>query len=235
MGPSQLGFLSLKLSVIIPCYNESATIEELIRRVEAVDIKKEIIVIDDCSSDGTREIIKSWPPERVIKIFHEQNLGKGAAIRSGIAKVTGDIVIIQDADLEYDPGDYPALLKPFEDTQVKVVYGSRNMRPGFKKSYERYYLGGRLVSMVTNLLYGTNISDEPTCYKLFRADLLRSLDVQAQRFEFCPEVTAKIAKRRIKIVEVPISYEPRKLEEGKKIGWLDGIEAIWTLIKWRLK
>lgn len=223
----------MKLSVIIPCFNEAGTIKEIIKRVEAVDIDKEIIVVDDCSTDNTADIIQSLAPGRVKAVQHEKNIGKGAAIRTGIKKVTGDIIIIQDADLEYDPQDYPALLEPFGDSDVQVVYGSRILRKGFKKSYERYYLGGRVVSIVTNLLYGTNITDEPTCYKLFRTELLKSLDVQAQRFEFCPEVTAKIAKRGIKIVEVPISYEPRSLEEGKKIGWIDGIEAIWTLLRYR--
>lgn len=223
----------MKLSVIIPCFNEENTIAEIIRRVEAIDIDKEIIVIDDRSTDRTAEIIRGFEPGRVKTLFHEHNRGKGAAIRTGIKHITGDIVIIQDADLEYDPSDYYALLRPFDNPNVQVVYGSRIMKKGFKKSYERYYLGGRLVSIATNLLYGIHISDEPTCYKLFRTELLRSLDVQAERFEFCPEVTAKIAKRKIPIIEVPISYEPRKLEEGKKIGWMDGVEAIWTLIRLR--
>ncbi|MDI6715607.1 MAG: glycosyltransferase family 2 protein [Actinomycetota bacterium] len=224
----------MKLSVIIPCYNEKATILEILRKVQEVSIDKEIIIVDDGSTDGTRELLSGLSDDNVKVILHEKNKGKGAAIRTGIGHASGDIIIIQDADLEYDPNDYPALVKPIENGDALVVYGSRLLRQN-NISYLRYFLGGKLITLITNLLYGTKITDEPTCYKVFRADLLKSLDLKCTRFEFCPEVTAKIAKKHIKIHEVPISYYPRSLEEGKKIGWKDGIEAILTLLKYRFR
>ncbi|HEY3374552.1 MAG TPA: glycosyltransferase family 2 protein [Candidatus Aquicultor sp.] len=226
----------MKLSVIIPCYNEKGTISELLAKVQAVDIDKEIIVIDDGSTDSTRDILASIPQSSDITvIYHEKNKGKGAAIRTGIVHATGDLIIIQDADLEYDPNDYHALIGPFlNGSGVRVVYGSRLLKNN-GRSYWRYFLGGKVVTLVTNLLYRTHITDEPTCYKVFRSDVLKSMDLKCNRFEFCPEVTAKVAKRQIKIHEVPIAYYPRKLEEGKKIGWRDGVEAITTLLKYRFR
>ncbi|MDI6892706.1 MAG: glycosyltransferase family 2 protein [Actinomycetota bacterium] len=223
----------MKLSVIIPCYNEKENILEILKRVEAVDLEKEIIIVDDCSTDGTREVLVTLPPERARVIHHAENKGKGSAIRTGLQQVTGDIVIIQDADLEYDPNDYYELVKPVLEGRAEVVYGSRVLRRDVEISYLRYYFGGRFLSWLTNLLYGANITDEPTCYKVFKADVLKGLDLRCRRFEFCPEVTAKLCKRGYKIQEVPISYHPRSIEQGKKIGWRDGIEAIWTLIKYR--
>lgn len=223
----------MKLSVILPVYNEKNTIEEIIKRTEAVNLNKEIIIIDDYSNDGTREIIKEKINQKnIIKIFHSKNKGKGACIRSGLEKATGDIVIIQDADLEYDPEDYYKLVKPIMEGKASVVYGSRALGK-CKYSYLRYALGGKFLSFLTNILYGSNITDEPTCYKLFKTELIKSLNLKCTGFEFCPETTAKILKRGYKIFEVPISYHPRKIEEGKKINWKDGIKAIWTLIKYR--
>lgn len=228
----------MKLSVIIPVYNEAQTVARLVKRVLAVElegVEREIIVINDGSTDQSYDVLERIAARRadVVKVYHhERNRGKGAAIRTALKHVTGDVVITQDADLEYDPGDYPRLLTLFEDPTVQVVYGSRNLRRNPRSSWT-FYWGGRLVSWVANLLYGSNLTDEATGFKLFRADLLRSLDLQSDGFEFCPEVTSKVLKRNIEIHEVPISYQPRGLDEGKKISWRDGLEAIWTLIKHR--
>ena len=165
-------------------------------------------------------------------IFREKNKGKGTAIRTGLANVTGDIVIIQDADLEYDPNDYPKLVEPILTGKANVVYGSRILGKS-RKSYWSFYMGGRFLSFLANLLYNAKITDEPTCYKVFRADMIKNINLKCRRFEFCPEVTAKVRKKGYKIYEVPIHYEPRSLKEGKKINWKDGLEAIWTLIKYK--
>jgi glycosyltransferase involved in cell wall biosynthesis len=225
----------MKLSVIIPAYNEEKTIEEIIKRVFRVllPVSKEIIVVDDKSTDKTLKILEELQNKyNLVIVRHSKNSGKGSAIRSGLKKASGDFVIIQDADLEYDPNDYEKLLKPFLQDNAQVVYGSRIM--GSKKRGKlAFYLGGRGVTLMTNIICGTNITDEPTCYKVFKKDLLDSLNLQSKGFEFCPEVTAKIAKRKIKIFEVPISYSPRAKSEGKKIKWRDGFVAIWTLFKCR--
>lgn len=225
------------LSVIIPAYNECDTIATVVKRVMAVDVEKQVIIVDDGSEDSTDKVIQDlvarWP-DRIKAIRHRQNRGKGAAIRSALPYVEGDVVIIQDADLEYDPGDYPRLLAPFDCEDVQVVYGSRNLRPNPHSSWS-FYWGGRLLSWIANLLYGSRITDEATGYKLFRADLLQALDLQVTRFEFCPEVTAKVLKRGISIHEVPISYTPRSRSAGKKINWRDGLTAIWTLVRYRFQ
>ena len=225
----------MKLSVIIPAYNEDRTIETVINRVLATGLVHEIIVVDDGSQDASVQIVeqlqKDHPSIQLLK--HPQNKGKGAAIRTGLASVTGDLVLVQDADLEYDPADYPALLAPFSDPKVKVVYGSRNLRRNAKSTLA-FYWGGRLLSWVTNLLYGSAITDEATGYKIIQTDLLRDIGVDTDGFEFCPEITGKLLRRGIKIPEVPISYYPRSREEGKKIQWYDGIVAIWTLVKYRI-
>jgi len=229
----------VRISVIIPVYNEAATVTQVVEQVLEVkldDVEKEIIVVNDGSTDGTEAVLDSlaarWPNPLKI-VHHERNQGKGAAIRTALEHVTGDVVITQDADLEYAPQEYPRLLAPFENPAVQVVYGSRNLRRNPRSSWS-FYWGGRLLSWVTNLLYGSHITDEATGYKAFRADLLRDLDLQSNGFEFCPEVTSKVLRRGIRIHEVPISYQPRSFAEGKKINWCDGLQAIWTLLKYRL-
>lgn len=225
----------MRLSVIIPVYNEAGTLEEIIERVRATDLADEIIVVDDGSTDESPEILarlqySSDPPLRLLR--HRQNRGKGAAMRTGLAQVSGELVLVQDADLEYDPADYAALLEPFADPAVEVVYGSRNLQRNPRSSFS-FYWGGRLLSWVANRLFGSHITDEATGYKVIKTGLLRALDLETDGFEFCPEVTAKLLQRGVKIHEVPISYHPRSWEEGKKIKWSDGLVAIWTLIKYR--
>jgi glycosyltransferase involved in cell wall biosynthesis len=237
----------MKLSVIIPVYNENATIRKVLQMVDAVDIPKEIIVVDDGSTDGTRETLVDISMDGMKRCFHDKNRGKGAAIRTGLARATGDMVIIQDADLEYNPQEYPCLVGPIVEGSAQVVYGSRFLRPpGFKNHslhfdyivnyglrHYTFFLGVKLLNWLTRVLYGAKLTDEATCYKVFRRDVIKSIDLKCQRFEFCPEVTAKVCKRGYKIHEVPISYVGRTAKEGKKIGWKDGIEAIHTLIKYR--
>lgn len=224
----------MKLSIIMPIYNEKKTLEKIVEKIQKVSIEKEIIMVDDGSTDGTREILKNYENVQNIKIiYHTKNMGKGATIRTAIKYITGDIVIIQDADLEYDPNDYLKLVTPIQNKEVKIIYGSRALNRENKHSYNRYLLGGKLVTFVTNILFSQRLTDEPTCYKVFDTILLKSILLKCNRFEFCPEVTAKIARKGIKIKEIPISYYPRNFQEGKKIKWYDGVEAIWTLIKYR--
>jgi len=224
------------LSVIVPAYNEADTIEETLRKVEAVAIDKEIVVVDDGSKDRTAEIVErlfDGKPGRVL-LRQPANRGKGAALRAGIGRATGQVVIIQDADAEYDPSDYPKLVQPILAGQTEVVYGSRILGRN-PRSYHRYYWGGRLLTLVTNFLYGAGITDEPTCYKVFSRKLLQSLTLEEDGFGFCPEVTAQVCRLGHKIVEKPIAYHPRSIEAGKKIRWHDGAEAIWILLKWRFR
>jgi len=224
----------MKLSVIMPIFNEKDTLEPIVEKVLKVPLEKEIIMVDDGSTDGTRDLLEQYRGREDIKIIlHSGNRGKGAAIRTAIGHVTGDVVVIQDADLEYDPDDYPSLVRPIVDGETPVVYGSRNLYPGNRRSSFLFYLGGRLLSSITNLLYGQSITDEATCYKAFDAALLKSIPLRCKRFEFCPEITAKVAKRGIRIKEVPIRYAPRSFDQGKKIGLSDGLQAIWTLLKHR--
>jgi dolichol-phosphate mannosyltransferase len=220
----------MKLSVIIPAYNEMATIEEVLRRVRAVDIEKEIIVADDCSTDGTRDYLRTQPD--VILVENACNLGKGASIRAALEGVTGDIVLIQDADLEYDPNDYPKLIAPIVEGKADIVYGSRFLgkRPKMKLTN---FLANKLFAFMATILYATKVTDEATCYKAFRTDVLKSLDLRCKRFEFCPEVTARLLKRKYRFIEVPVWYKARTHAEGKKITWKDGLECIWALIKYR--
>ena len=230
--------MTIKLSIIIPTYNEENTILQLINKVKNVEfdkinVIKEIIVIDDGSKDNTLKVISNQEHVKIIR--HKHNIGKSAAVRTGIKFSTGDIILIQDADLEYDPNDYTALIIPIITGKAKVVYGSRRLKKANKQhSGFSFYLGGIGLTMIANIIYpNLKITDEPTCYKVFDANLLKSIPLKCKRFEFCPEITAKIAKRKIKIHEVPISYFPRNSSEGKKIKWKDGIEAVWTLIKYR--
>lgn len=230
----------MKVSIIIPLYNERDTIEELLRRINSIKLDKEIILVDDYSTDGSREWLKGIKTKNIKKVFHDKNYGKGMAIRSGIKEVTGDIIIIQDADLEYDPNDYYELVKPIEEGRAEVVYGSRilgnilkNMKTKHSKAYYQYFYGGRLLTFLTNILYNAKITDEPTCYKVFKTEVLKNIDLKCTRFEFCPEVTAKVRKKGYKIYEIPIKYNPRTLSEGKKIKIRDGFEAVWALLKYR--
>jgi dolichol-phosphate mannosyltransferase len=219
------------VSVIVPVYNEAAHLDELLQAIKASPVKKEIIIVDDGSTDGTREKLQALPPiENVTVVFHEKNHGKGAAIRTALAYARGEYVLIQDSDLEYDPQDYPNLLKPLEAGAANVVYGVRPDRP---ERGLRFFLGAKLLTHLTNFLYGAGIHDEATCYKVFRRSLLASMQLACQRFEFCPEVTAKLCRMGEKIEEVPISYRPRSAVEGKKIRHSDGWLAIWTLIRYR--
>ena len=228
----------MKLSILIPVYNEKNTILEILKRISDLDfgeIQKEVVLIDDCSKDGTTEIIKNLGGD-YKKLFHDKNLGKGAAIRTGLKEANGDYVVIQDADLEYDPGD----LKMMADKMIKdnhvVLYGSRRLKKeNIQHSGFLYYAGGWLLTLITNILYGQKITDEPTCYKMFRTEFIKGLPLQCQRFEFCPEVTALTSLRGHKIPEVPISYFPRNKKDGKKIRWHDAVEAIKILFKYRLK
>ena len=221
----------LKISVLIPTYNEEKTIKKVINEVTKVTrkYKSEIIVINDGSTDSTSKIIKKVPDIKVIN--NVKNLGKGYSIRKGIKKAKGDVLIIQDADLEYNPQDISKLLKPLQDNSAEVVYGSRVLKNN-PISHWTFNLGGRLITFITNLLFNSKITDEPTGYKLFRKSILKDINLSCRGFEFCPEVTAKIAKKGIKIYEVPISYNPRPVTE-KKIKWYDGIAAIFYLIKYR--
>jgi glycosyltransferase involved in cell wall biosynthesis len=221
------------VSVIMPVYNERETLPEILARVRAVGVRKEIVVVDDGSTDGTREVLREEEQKGDLKVlYHEVNKGKGAAVRTGLEHASGDFIIIQDADLEYDPRDYPKLLKPLLEGQAEVVYGSRFMEFGGTMFFLQA-LGNRMVTLVTNLLYGTALSDMETCYKVFRAEVIRSIPLRSRRFELEPEITAKLLKRGYRIHEVPISYQGREYHEGKKLTWRDGITALWTLIKYR--
>jgi len=219
------------VSVLVPVYNEVAHVDELLKAIQASPVSKEIILVDDGSTDGTREKLKALPPNRDITVvFHEKNCGKGAAIRTGLAYARGEYVLIQDSDLEYDPQDYAALLRPLEEEKANVVYGVRPDRP--ERGW-RFFLGAKLLTQLTNLLYGAGIHDEATCYKVFRRSLISRVQLSCHRFEFCPEVTAKLCRLGEKIAEVPISYSPRSTVEGKKIRHSDGWLAIWTLLRYR--
>ncbi len=225
----------MKLSVIIPVFNERNSIQEIIERVRNVDIEKEIILIDDFSDDGTREIIKNdINSGEIIKLYHDKNLGKGAAIRTGITYVSGDVVIIQDADLEYDPKDYASLIDPIKRGDADVVYGSRLSGGAPQRVHMFWHLmGNKFLSFITNLLYNTTLTDMETGYKVFKAEVIKGLDLKSDRFEIEPEITAKIFKRKYRVYEIPISYYGRTYEEGKKITWKDGFMALWTILKYR--
>jgi len=211
-------------------------VEGLLRRVLAVPVDKEVIVVDDGSRDGTREVLAKLATALPVRVlFHEVNRGKGAAIRTALAEARGEITIIQDADLEYDPEEYPRLLEPILMGKSNVVYGSRYMSHTNPLPFTHFKVAVLLLNAMANLLYGTRLTDEATCYKTFRTSLLRSLPLTCERFEFCPEVTARVAKRGEKILEIPITYHYRTKAQGKKIGWRDGFEAIWTLLRYRFR
>jgi glycosyltransferase involved in cell wall biosynthesis len=228
---------SMKVSVVIPVYNEVSTIEEIVRRVRAVSMAEEIIVVDDASTDGTGDrlkILDAACPE--LKVFsHPTNRGKGAALRTGFSAVTGDVVIIQDADLEYSPRDYPVLLQPILEGEADVVYGSRFLSGPHRVLLFWHYLGNKFLTFLSNALNNINLSDMETCYKAFRSDLLRQINLRSDRFGFEPEFTAKVAKTRARIYEVPIRYSGRTYAEGKKIGWRDGIAAVCYIFWYRFR
>lgn len=223
----------MKLSVVMPVFNEEATIQEILRQVRAVGLADEIIVVDDGSRDRTRELLKAEEQQPgTIVIYQPVNQGKGIAVRTGIDRATGDIILIQDADLEYDPRDYPMLIRPIIEGRVKVVYGSRFLGPR-KAMLFWHMLGNKFLTLLTNVLYNAILSDMETCYKVFRADVIKGIPLRSRRFELEPEITAKVLKRGHRIFEVPISYYGREYNEGKKISWRDGPRAAWTLIKYR--
>lgn len=229
----------LKLSIIIPAYNEKRTILKVIKEVKKVKLNnttKEIIVIDDSSTDSTGDILKKLKDMSIKIFYHKKNLGKGAAIRTGLQNCTGDIILIQDADLEYNPNEYERLLKPIIDSKAKVVYGSRfeAIRKNLKKMYKLHYIGNLFLTLITNLLYGARITDMETGYKVFKKEVIDGIRLRANGFDFEPEITAKILKKGYKIYEVPISFIGRKFDEGKKITWLDGIKAAYCLVKYKL-
>lgn len=228
----------MKVSIIIPVYNEIDTLEKILARVRAVEldgIAKEIIAVDDGSTDGSRRILqdRAASNDALHVYFHPQNRGKGAAIRTALDHVSGDIVLIQDADLEYDPREYSDLLKPILEERADVVYGSRFLGGPRKAMLFWHMLGNKLLTFVTNLLYDTILSDMETCYKVFRTEVIKPIKLRSRGFDFEPEITAKILKRGIRIYEVPISYTGREYHEGKKITWRDGLVALWTLFKYR--
>ena len=226
-----------KLSIIIPVYNEIGTIGAILKKVKDVPLNaaKEIIIVDDASKDGTADLLKKIKDSSIKIFFHQKNQGKGAAIRTGLKYATGDVMLIQDADLEYDPKEYPVLLKPILDNQTKVVYGTRmeTIKKNMSKMYKLHYFGNIFLTLVTNVLYGTKISDMETGYKVFRKEVLEGINLRARRFDFEPEITAKILKKGYKIVEVPIGFTARSFEEGKKITWRDGVKALFYLVRYR--
>lgn len=224
--------LAVKLSVVVPVYNEERTIGEVLRRIRAVRVEKEIIVVDDGSTDGTWEVLQRARGSGLVLHRSEFNCGKGAAVRTGFGYVTGDVVIVQDADLELDPSDYPALLEPILRGESEVVYGSRFLDRKERGPFLRT-LANRGLTRLTNFLYGTSLTDMETCYKVFRSHILDTLALRSQRFDFEPEITAKLVRMGYGIVEVPVRYTPRTAKEGKKIGWRDGVKAIWVLIRCR--
>jgi glycosyltransferase involved in cell wall biosynthesis len=224
----------MKLSVIIPVYNEEDTLEEIVRRVRAVGLAHEIVIVDDGSIDDTRNILKKFESQSDIRIIlHEKNQGKGAAVISGIKAAIGDVMLIQDADLEYDPRDYPALLKPLEEDICDVVYGSRFIGSARQPILFWNLVANKILTLVTNILYNNILTDMETGYKVFRREIVEGLTINARRFDFEPEFTAKILKRKVRIFEVPITFNPRLYGEGKKITAWDGVVALWTLIKYR--
>lgn len=225
----------MMISVVIPVYNEVQTIKEIVARVQEVELEKEIIIVDDYSTDGTREHLReiNQANENVKVLYHDHNQGKGAALRKGFQAITGDIVIIQDADLEYDPREYPLLLGPIVDGRADVVYGSRFLGGPHRVLFFWHYLGNKFVTLLSNMLTNLNLTDMETCYKVFKSEVLAEIKLKSNRFGFEPEFTAKIAKKGFRIYETPISYSGRTYAEGKKIGWKDGVKAVVAILWFR--
>jgi len=223
----------MKISVVMPVFNEYNTIKVIIEKVMKVGIVDELVIVDDFSTDGTREILKGIEDKKICVFYHEQNKGKGAALRTGFAKVTGDVIVIQDADLEYDPNEYPQLLEPILDGRADAVYGSRFLGGPHRVLLFWHYLANKMLTLLSNIFNNLNLTDMETCYKVFRTDVLREINLKSDRFGFEPEVTAKLAKKKFKIYEMPISYSGRDYDEGKKIGFKDAIEAFYCIIYFR--
>ena len=226
---------NIKISVVIPVYNEVGTIREIVSRVQAIGLEKEIIIVDDCSTDGTREHLQeiAQSQENVRVFYQDRNQGKGAALRTGFGYITGDVVVIQDADLEYDPREYPTLLEPIVDGRADVVYGSRFLGGPHRVLFFWHYMGNRFLTLLSNALTNINLTDMETCYKVFKKEVLEEINLKSNRFGFEPEFTAKIARKGFRIYETPISYSGRTYAEGKKIGWKDGVKAIVAILWFR--
>jgi len=223
----------MKISVVMPVYNERQTIHKILEKVQQVGLEKEIIIVDDCSTDGTRECLENLKNDAVKVVYHDRNKGKGAALQTGFNHVSGDIVIIQDADLEYDPNEYHRLIGPIVSGQADVVYGSRFLSGSERRVlFFWHYVGNKFLTLVSNVITNLNLSDMETCYKVFRSDILKKIRIEQNRFGFEPEFTVKIAKQKLRIYEVGISYYGRDYAEGKKIGWKDGVVALWCLVKY---
>jgi len=234
-SPKYIYIGMMTISIIVPVYNEEKTLARILDSLLDLPIEKEIIAVDDGSTDSSPNMLREYSErQKIIYIRHDTNRGKGAAIVTGLTAANGDYTVIQDADLEYDPHDIVSMAETARSQNADAVFGSRILNRESGISYRRYYWGGRFLTMLANMLYGVGISDESTCYKMVRTDLLKSLKLRCKRFEFCPELVAKLGRRKIKIHEIPIKYYPRKIDEGKKIRWHDGLEAIWTLIRFRV-
>ena len=224
----------MKLSVIIPVYNEVKNVEEIIKRVQATKLASEIIIVDDYSQDGTRDTLKGLDGKRKVRVlFHDKNQGKGGAVVTGMKAAKGDVLLIQDADLEYDPRDYPALLQPIEEGLADVVYGSRFLGAAHRVTMFWHQVANKLLTFMTNIMYDSILTDMETGYKVFRREVIEGMNIRSKRFNFEPEFTAKILKRKYRIFEVPITFNPRDYSEGKKIGIKDAFEAVWALLRFR--
>ena len=226
----------MKLSIVIPVYNEKNTIGEVLRRVRSVDLPKEVIIVDDCSTDGTREFLQGLPSsDDLTVVLQPRNAGKGAALRAGFRQVRGDIVVVQDADLEYDPSEYPILIQPIVAGKADVVFGSRFLGGPHRVLLFWHSVGNKILTTLSNMMTDLNLTDMETCYKVFRADVLEKIGLQENRFGFEPEFTAKIARAGCRVYEVPISYSGRDYSEGKKIGWKDGVRAVYCILKYNVR